>query len=461
MQPLRIVTGLAIWLLLAGGGWWWAQSRLLAESSETRQSLAAVWESVAAPRQLPTLKFDRETWLRSGDPIYEPVGDGTYRQIGEIHAVLTSPAAEGESPAGEVQYNRSGWSQNAQAMLYASCPPLTVHSRLTYHEADDSVSWVVATMLPPERRAEIARELSATWQSHQVEIVAALKPVIYESMQQAFAVVEQDLEQALASRREQLAELGARYQEELVQGEVIPLVREHVWPIVRKHAEPAAVEIGQEMWNEVSLWRFSLAFLKDSALGKDGKVKEEWAAFLEHKGLPILERHTDDFVKITRNVLTETSRNPYVRRSVRKNARKVLEDPELRKLVWSIIREVVVDNPRLREVFERAWSSQEAQDAFRLASDRLEPTVHRIGELLFGRRDGEITPEFARVLRRQVLLKDRRWLILEHSPPAGSPASPAAASRSRPAETKDRRPLVLPVRHGGPVPDPPVVVRTR
>ncbi|MCA9117675.1 MAG: hypothetical protein KDA79_21540, partial [Planctomycetaceae bacterium] len=80
---------------------------------------------------------------------------------------------------------------------------------------------------------------------------------------------------------------------------------------------------------------------------------------------------------------------------------------------------------------------------------------------LFGRRDGEITPEFARVLRRQVLLKDRRWLILEHSPPAGSPASPAAAPQTRPAGTKDHRPLVLPVRHGGPVPDPPVVVRTR
>ena len=41
-----------------------------------------------------------------------------------------------------------------------------------------------------------------------------------------------------------------------------------------------------------------------------------------------------------------------------------------------------------------------------LAAERLEPSAVRIGELLFGTRDAGITPEFARVLRNQILGKE-------------------------------------------------------
>jgi hypothetical protein len=47
----------------------------------------------------------------------------------------------------------------------------------------------------------------------------------------------------------------------------------------------------------------------------------------------------------------------------------------------------------------------------------------RIGELLFGTRDGGVTPEFARVLRNQILGKDKRWLVLEAGAAGGSPRS--------------------------------------
>ncbi len=41
------------------------------------------------------------------------------------------------------------------------------------------------------------------------------------------------------------------------------------------------------------------------------------------------------------------------------------------------------------------------------------PLFSRIGEKVLGTRGGGITPEFARILRTQVLEKDKRWILIE------------------------------------------------
>jgi hypothetical protein len=114
-------------------------------------------------------------------------------------------------------------------------------------------------------------------------------------------------------------------------------------------------------------------------------------------------------------------------------------DPQLRQLVWTIIQEVVMDNPRLHEVLQRHWQSPEAQAAFELAADRFEPTAIRISHLLFGDPHSGITPEFARVLRHEVLGKDRRWLVLQ---PGGGQHTESESLPVRPAETREVNPFV-------------------
>ena len=114
------------------------------------------------------------------------------------------------------------------------------------------------------------------------------------------------------------------------------------------------------------------------------------------------------------------------------------------------------DHPRLREVLDKHWTGPKARHAFQLAATRFEPTVRRIGDLLFGTREGGITPEFARVLRNQILGKDRRWFVLDNSfednesmPNAGElklrvcrgdtpAANPFLPVKSRPYDVRDR-----------------------
>ncbi len=63
-----------------------------------------------------------------------------------------------------------------------------------------------------------------------------------------------------------------------------------------------------------------------------------------------------------------------------------------------------------------------------MASARFEPTARTIGDTIFGNRETGITPEFSRVLRTQILMKDRRWLAMIPKPDRSSSVVTADAS---------------------------------
>jgi hypothetical protein len=83
-----------------------------------------------------------------------------------------------------------------------------------------------------------------------------------------------------------------------------------------------------------------------------------------------------------------------------------------------VLHEVALENPRFWKSVRQALTSRENQDAMRLTGNRLEPTVRRVSDVVLGTREG-LTPEFNRVLRQQILLKDRHGMLLGAPPPSG------------------------------------------
>ena len=384
MRKVRIVIGVMLWLAAAGGlGWCYSSSAPTSRAVTRDLYRFSVGRSVAVP-----LAHDGIT-LHARDPIFA-LHDSTPRQIGEV------------------VIRRDG---TAAALLYANCDAGHV-AELSLYRTPDSMEWVVRTMLPAEKRQQIAAAISQAFQDHHQEIIAALRPIVEDSLRESFAVVEQDLAASLARHRVELETLGSRYQRDIVEKEIVPLVRSEIWPIVRRHAQPEVENVGRELWQRVSLWRFGWRYLYDKTpLPDQAMTRREWNRFVTNDASPVLEAHLDDFVAIQQKILADVSQNEEVRSAVRKNLSQIIDDPELQQIVWHIVRETIIDNPRLREVLDRHWSSPEAQAAFHLAADRLEPTVRKIGALLFGTED-QISPEFAAVLRNQVLHKDKRWLLL-------------------------------------------------
>ncbi len=361
LRTTRILIGLAVWLLAAAAGGWYLAGRG-PESPLQRDWVGQLWNFARASRRTVKLEFPQSFDVRVGDPIFAGSG-GEIQQVGEITRV--------PQPSGQ---------RNAEAVFYATAPVISASCRLTYHQPPDSLEWVLRTMLPTEKRQQIAGELKRAFQENQEEVLRALRPVVEDALRDAWAEAERELPHAIARQREALERLGSSYQREVVEREIVPLVRAEVWPIVRRHAEPVANEVGHEIWQRALLWRFGWRYAYDkSPLPQRGLTQHEWDRFLREEAVPVLEAHTEDFVRVQQQILRDLSADPDVRSAVRRNLGRIVGDPEAQRIVWQVVRETTADNPRFKAVLEAHWTSQRTQAAIQLVAQRLEPTVERIG----------------------------------------------------------------------------------
>ena len=190
-------------------------------------------------------------------------------------------------------------------------------------------------------------------------------------------------------------------------------MRKEILPIVEDEITPIANELGQELWDRVSLWSFTWRYLYDvSPLPEKNAVKTEFDRFLDQEVKPQLESRSDQFVAVTQRIISRVSRHEKVRAVIRENLRKVSSDPELQAIIWSVVQESILQNEKLKSSLRDYWKSDEVQDALLVANVRFEPTARAIGDAIFGSREKGVTSEFSRVLRSQILQKDRRWLIV-------------------------------------------------
>ncbi len=441
MRVERIAIGLFIWVAAAAGLGWLADRRLVAEGSLAADVVPALWSHATAPRQRLDLRMRRPLHVEVGDPIFV-VENGAARPVGEIREVVGDAGKK----------TRGGQVRRATAVLYPG-HHTAGEVRLAYHKAPRSLAWAVRTLLPAKKRRRIATVVSAAIERHHAEIAEALRPVVVRSVRDAFRVVERDLPRVLRRHRGALEKLGAKYERVLLKKKLLPLSRKRIWPVVRRHAAPVAREIGRELWKRASVWRFAWRAAYDRtplpewAPGPEKPtVPRAFERFIEREAAPVLRSHSDDFARVVRKVIEDLRADPAVVATAKEAFSTVLSDPAFHRVTRRIVRDLVVENPRFRKAMERHWTSADAKDAFRLAADRLEPTARKIGELLLGTPEKGITPEFERVLRSQLLRKDRRWFVLERR--GSGPAEKTAPENKKVRVVRGTAPRVDPFIRG-------------
>ncbi len=274
-----------------------------------------------------------------------------------------------------------------------------------------------------EKQEQIAKIISKDWEKHRDEFVAKLTPVIQTSLSRAASSIEAKLPSVLESRRPEFARLADRYQTTIVRDQIVPLVREEILPIVQDEVRPVARDLGKQLWERVSLWSFTWRYLYDvSPLPEKNALKSEFNRFLNDEVTPAIEARMDEFVAMTERIVSRVSRNEKVRAVVRDSLKRVASDPELQQIVWQVIQESVLQNAELQSNLTTYWENAEVREMLDLAAVRFEPTARAVADAVIGARSEGITPEFASVLRNQILMKDRRWLVIVPKPE--SPAEP-------------------------------------
>ena len=345
----------------------------------------------------PAARFeavDPSNRLRVNDPVFFEDDQGAWRQIGYV------TEATADAPAGLVTL---AWYRD-------SLDPN--RCQLVQHHNSGSLEDVVAAMLPAEKRRRIQQRLAAAMSMHREELSAAFVPLVQETLRRSLPVIEAEFHNSIVSHRSEIDALAGRWNAEVVDQKLLPLARQEIIPILRRHGQPPAEEIGRELWDRASLFRFGWRAVYDnSPLPRRDLVREEWDRFVEEEAVPVFESHMDEIVVAVQDILRDVAANRVVRQELGEVAEQLAGDPAVRQLVRTIMRETLIENQRLREIYSRVWQSDKGRAALQLAGDRLEPVVRQIGDDLFGTPDGGIDPDFARVLRHQILGKDRRWIV--------------------------------------------------
>ncbi len=434
METRRLILGILVWLLTAGAGWMAVTRQLSTVDSSVAEMQSGMTQWITGQQSSIAVVAKRPVALAVGDPVFLKAEDGTYRQVGRVRNNAGAPTD-------------THLTKSATLEVYDSAiSSLPDGYEIRYYGAPITLDWVAKTMLPPEKQKLIAQTIADDWKLHQDEIVEKLTPLIEQSVQRSVSIVEAELPKSIERHRADFAKLGDRYKSEIVREQMIPLAQERILPIIQEEVRPLAGDIGRELWNRVSLWSFTWRYLYDaSPLPERNVLKQEFDRFLEVEAMPLLEKRTPDFVAVTEKIMTRLSRDPVVNETMRKNFRNVASDPELHRIVWNVIEESIVRNEELREALRAEWKRPDVQQTIQVMSTRFEPTARKIGDLIVGSREKGVTPEFARILRVQILVKDRRWIILH-------PKEPRTSEQVQTPSDESNAPLVHPASNDSPVP---------
>lgn len=396
-SELKLIFGMLIWTGLLGVGMLYSRGAV----KDSTAGPMRVARFLSTPYREVELEFEPAQVLKIGEPIFVE-SDGRMTLIGRITHVETV-----DSTTKDYVYTRTAF-----ADLFSSAPQLGNGDYLTFHETPESFDWVVEMMLPPATREKLSELIVEAYQTHQDELFAAFKPIVEKSLSDAAVIVQQDLERAINNHEQELTRIREKFQADLIKKEIFPLMQKVIWPIVRTEAAPLANVIGQEIWNEVSVWRFTWKYLYDrSPLPERNLAQKEFRRFVDAKVMPILESHLDEILQVQHDILTKVAQNEEVQDTVARSIRDLMTDEEVRFLVTGIFQEVFVHNQRLKDLLEKNLNSPESQHALAITNERLEPTITMIGQTLFGSPRGQITPEFSRVLRYKILHKDDQWFV--------------------------------------------------
>ncbi len=398
----RLVIGVIAWVAVAALLWLGFQ-----KNPEQKQphAFSQVSQFIAQPSRMVKVEFEYPQRVRYGDPVFWFDGD-QYIRIGEVVRVESVDSTEMEAIECKTAYVR----------FYSRSPKLDPNDQLAYHDTPREIEWVVRMMLPPERRERIGQLITEAYIAHQKEIVADFRPIIENALRDAMPLIEKDLRKAFAKREDEFRKIGNRYREDIVKKDLIPLVENEIWPIVQAESHDLVDELGHEIWEKASLFRFGWRVLYDSTpLPKRDLTKKEFERFVRKDAVPVIQNHMDELIMLQERIIHKIANNKKVRKVVGETLMTIADDKEVQKLTAEIINEVFIKNRNLLNKLESHWKSEQAKKAMARTSERLEPTVAAIGEELFGNPEKQITPEFSRVLRYKILKKDARWFVLHQA----------------------------------------------
>lgn len=401
MRDLRPLIGLGTWILVLGllGVWLLGQD----EGGERRFHLLGETVELALSDTLPVcVVFAEAIPAETGDVLYERTG-ADFIPVGEVTAV-----------------NREvGRDTRVELSIYPRMARrLDAKARFTHFTATGTVAWAASTLLPRDKVELIARDARETFLQRRALVERLLLPHAEAMITSLWSILRVEAPLVLEGHRAEIQELLRKHHVEIVQQRLAPLWRSEIWPVVREEGGPVVRAIGEELWNELPKWAlgFRLA-VEQLPLVENGKASQRFQSYVKDEAVPILLTHADEILEAVQSISLHLAEDPEVGSVITTAFLRFIEDPATEDLFRRMIRELTLENERVRGMVSEAWSSPDFQDDLARALSVFENLVRRsVNAILLNESQDGINPDLARVLRTNILGRDRSWFLVEVDP---------------------------------------------
>lgn len=327
-----------------------------------------------------------------------------------------------------VDVNKISESHNmAVVAMDPETAPVTKNAQFQIIDNRGNMSWAIDTILPEHKREKIKDELIGFKNQHRDEIMELGQIVAKDLVSEAIEVLNANLSDSVRKHDKEWRAVMKKHRGSLKK-ELIPTLKKEMGPTINKKVNPILEVIGREIWNEVSVWEVGWSSLKDKIPGGNQKnVEEWWAKFLEEKLMPILKDHEGDFVELAEDLAVKAAENDKVQEKMTIIARRLIDDPEFRRLVNVVLNESLVQPFKTDRFVQKMLANKELQDKFNRLNVEFGPVLHRITWLIVQDEEkGEgVNPDLVQVLRRVFFERQDRALMVDLDTVGDSPVAAA------------------------------------
>ena len=176
MRSFRILSGLLVWACVFVALLWTLNTQIMSQGSVTGDLVPSLWRYAAGKETHVELKMDSKALTAVGDQIFIIHDDQTLTQVGRIARVGPAPGATGDAALFGI------YTDSVQARIFPGTVNVPAGATLSFYETDDSFAWMVRTLIPPEKRAIITKEINDAIATHRDEILAALLPIVNDTL---------------------------------------------------------------------------------------------------------------------------------------------------------------------------------------------------------------------------------------------------------------------------------------
>lgn len=345
------------------------------------------------------IRFRAWVGIKAGDKLYwqTPQLDGSNRQeIGVVYAKKEEPGS-GDWIVHTRIYPRF-CSQIGEGSTFALVKE-PIHSR-----------WIITTLLPADRRAQMQKDLAEYLQEHMQELRSLILPFLREMLQDSYQILHKNFPIFMETHRQEIEQQLQQLKKKYLEQELIPLLQETMWPIVAAEAKKELEPVVNEMWKKLPKGELVWLWVYQTLPGVEkDQVRRRLEKYCKTEVVAILKKYQSNLEEVPTRIVREIGKQPKIKESLRNTLQKFSEDKDLMEFAKNLAHKFYQQNEReIISHWQQKWNSPELQQRLNELALKLEPyLVRMVNRILLSANGKEISPELAEVLRKQVLFKDR------------------------------------------------------